>query len=264
MVNAVKRRGLHQSLLAVMAIAAVGVVVAWSPISPVALDAGDIALGQGHPVRALEHYDRVARSTPFITIEKAALERAVRVATVDLQDPAEARIRLRRLARAFPEEAAQAHERIGDLRLHAERLPELAAESYMRSFKLDQDDPEAPSRLMKAARARSEADQLTEARILWNRAATSFPEARVPALLGLAEAQLASNDAQAALDTYEEAERLTVDPTLSSYAALGAAACLERLGNLDGALAELDLADLPEDVFTSRRQALIERQAETW
>lgn len=258
------RRGLHQPLLAICALATVGILAAWSPMSPLALDAGDLALGQGRYIAALEHYDRVAKNTPFVSIEKAAIERAARVAVVDLQDSVEARLRLRRLARAFPEEAAQAYERIGDLRRDAEREPALAADAYLLAFEADVHALEAPTRLMKAARARGEADDFSSARVLWNRASTEFPEARVPALLGLAEAQLASGDAQAALSTYEEAEGLTADPTLSSYAALGAAACLERLGNLDGALAELDLADLPEDVFTSRRQALIERQADTW
>lgn len=260
----VKQRGLYQPLIAVLAIAGVGILAAWSPVSPLALDAGDLALGHGHPAAALEHYDRVALNTPFATVEKAALERAARVASVDLDNAEEARIRLRRLARAFPEEAAQAYERIGDLRLHSERRPALAAEAYVRAFDAETDAVEAPDRLMKAARARGEANQMALSRGLWQRVATEFPEARVPALLGLAEAQLAGGDAQAALSTYEEAELLTGDPTLSSYAALGAAACLERLGNLDGALAELDLADLPEDVFVSRRQALMERQADTW
>lgn len=262
MAEAVQRK--NHPLLVTMAMAAIGLFAIWSPMSPLALDAGDVALGEGRPVEALAHYDLVASNTPFVALEKAALERAVLVASVDLDNSEEARIRLRRLARAFPEEAPQALERIGDLRLHSERKPALAADAYMRAFKADPEDLGAPGRMMKAARSRAEADQLTLSKRLWTRAANEFPEARVPALLGLAEAQLAGGDAQAALETYEEAERLTADPTLSSYAALGAAACLERLGNLEGALAELDLADLPEDVFTSRRQVLIERQADTW
>ncbi|TNE84990.1 MAG: tetratricopeptide repeat protein [Deltaproteobacteria bacterium] len=250
--------------VALLAIGAVGLLGAWSPMSPLALDAGDLALGQGRPEDALVQYDRVADATPFQEIERAALRRAARVAAVDLDNPTEARLRLRRLARAFPDESAEALERIGDLWLDESRQPVKAAEAYKRAHEADPTHTDAARRLMKAARAWSDAGQLSRSRTLWEKAATEYPGSRVEGLLGLAEAQLAAGDAQAALTTYEEAAELTADPTLGSYAKLGAAACLERLGNLDGALAELDLADLPEDVFISRRQAMMDRQAETW
>ena len=118
----------------------------------------------------------------------------------------------------------------------------------------------APERLLKAARATLEAGKHHRSLVLFERAIQRYPEHRVQGLLGVAEASWAS----AALASYEEAERSSTDPVYGAYASLGAAACLERLGNLDGALAELDLAELPEDVLTHRRQALIERQADTW
>jgi tetratricopeptide (TPR) repeat protein len=216
------------------------------------------------PEDALAHYDRVSQASPFEDLQRAALWRAATVASVDLGDAADARLRLRRIARTFPDQAAEAHEQIGDLWRDEGRQPVKAAEAYLRAHRAAPADASAARRLMKAARARSDAGQLSVSRTLWERAATEYPGARIEALLGLAEAQLAAGDAQAALTTYEEAEGLTADGTLGSYARLGAAACLERLGNLDGALAELDLADLPEDVFLPRRQAMMERQAETW
>lgn len=250
--------------VAVLAIVTVCLLAAWSPVSPHALDAGDLALGQGRPEDALAQYDRVAQSSPFASLRREALWRGVAVASVDLGDDQAARLRLRMVAQEFPEDAAGAHEKIGDSWMDEGREPIKAAEAYMRAHRAAPADFGAARRLMKAARARGESGQLALSRRLWQRVATEYPGARIAALLGLAEAQLAAGDAQAALRTYEEAESLTSDPTLGSYASLGAAACLERLGNLDGALAELDLADLPEDVFVSRRQAMMDRQAETW
>ena len=52
---------------------------------------------------------------------------------------------------------------------------------------------------------------------------------------------------------------LARDPQLAAVAQLGAAACLERFGALDEALAAVDAADLPDALRSSRDRTLRER-----
>ena len=251
-------------LLVVVGLSVIGLLGLVSPVSPLGLEWGHLALGQGRPVAALRTYDRVAAWNPSDSLALEALRAGARVSAVDLGDLDGARLRLRRVARRFPSHAPSAWDEIGDLHQQGRHRPLLAAQAYLRSVDLAPSDPIAPERLLKAARATLEAGEHHRSLVLFERAIQRYPEHRIQGLLGVAEAQLASGDASAALASYEEAERSSTDPVYGAYASLGAAACLERLGNLDGALAELDLAELPDDVLTHRRQALIERQADTW
>ncbi len=63
---------------------------------------------------------------------------------------------------------------------------------------------------------------------------------------------LAHGDAHGALSRYQRALSYDEDPSLTTMARLGAATCMERLGYLDGALAELDGIELPPEVMEAR------------
>jgi tetratricopeptide (TPR) repeat protein len=79
--------------------------------------------------------------------------------------------------------------------------------------------------------------------------------------LGLANVALSNGDVEGALKYYENSSSHAFDSDVASVASLGAATCLERLGNLDEALAELDAADLPDDVRASRAARIKAREA---
>ena len=59
-----------------------------------------------------------------------------------------------------------------------------------------------------------------------------------------------------ALALYESAVDHAFDPDVAAVGRLGSATCLERLGDLAQALAELDEAELPPEVFSSRSEGL--------
>ena len=73
----------------------------------------------------------------------------------------------------------------------------------------------------------------------------------------LAQLQLIDGHIADALTLFEDVA--TGDDVRANVAKLGVATCLERLGNLDEALAELDEVDLPEAVRESRTEPMRSR-----
>lgn len=239
-------------------------ILLWlSPMSPTALGHADASLGMGNPERAVARYERVARLNPVAWIRAEALYRAGMVYAVDLDEPAKAREHFEQAVSLFPEHerAAEIHERVGQIRL-SEHRPEAAWRAFMAAYEVNPDDPRASERLREAARARGEAGDRAGAEALWDRIAVEFPEHRTRALVAKAALRLASDNPEGALPLYEQVAEQATDPNVIAVARLGAATCLERLGSLEEAMAELDEADLPEGVRESRRKSLNERLQE--
>jgi tetratricopeptide (TPR) repeat protein len=240
-------------------LAALTTLLMWaSPFSPTALGQADAALGLGSPEIAAARYDRIAAVNPFPWVRDEALYRGAMVYAFDLNDPIEARHRLEKLARHGPEDVlyAQIEEQIGQLLLRGEARPDEASRAFLAAYEAAPHDAAASGRLVAAARARREAGDLAEADKLWKRVAARFPELQVDALIARAELALAHDDAEAALALYETAVPAATTPDQVALSRLGAATCLERLGNIEAALAEIDTADVPADVRESRAKAL--------
>jgi len=234
-----------------------------SPASPAALGRADADLARGDAAAAAQRYDDIARVNPLAALREEALYRAALVWEVDLRAPRQARSRLERLAAqaSDPERCAEAHVRIGKIALLSEADPGEAARHFLLARDRVPDSDQAPQRTMLAARALAEGGQLAGARALWVGLTESSPEHEGTARLALAELALTEGDAQEALALYEEAEFQVHDPAQQALARLGAATCLERLGNLDEALAELDQIELPDSVRHTRIEALRARRS---
>lgn len=233
-----------------------------SPASPAALWRADVALGHGRAFDATVIYDAIARSNPLPWVRAEALERAALTWSVELQDATEARIRLeRRLYQTMPDnERADLLERIGQLLLlDGEQLE--AARRFREAHDIAPFVPGGPERLAKAARTAAGAGDLDLAARLYRRLGQTHPEDRARAELGLANVALAQGELEVALESYQEAAGHAFDADVASVASLGAATCLERLGKLDEALAELAAADLPDAVRASRAARIKARQA---
>lgn len=234
------------------------VALAWmSPWSPGALHWADLAMGLGRPEVAAAHYDRAARWSPFRGVRTRALARGAMIAAVELGDSVRARRQLERLARtvAAPAEQAEVKERIASLLLD-ERQPLEAARLLREAHDTCRACPEAPRRLLRAADLLSDFDVEDQALALYAQVLGRHPAQRSRANLGRAEILLARGETLEALHLFEDAASHTFDPDLAAVARLGATTCLERLGNLDEALAQLDAADLPPQVHASRREGL--------
>jgi tetratricopeptide (TPR) repeat protein len=233
-----------------------------SPASPAALWRADVALGHGRALEATEIYDAIARSNPLQHIRAEALERAALTWSVELQDPSEARMRLElRLYQTMPDdERADLLERIAQLLLlEGEQLD--ASRRFREAHDIAPFAPGGSERLAKAARAAASAGDLDLSARLWRRLGQTHPEDLARSELGLANVSLSRGDVEGALESYENSADHAFDADVASVASLGAATCLERLGNLDQALAELDEADLPDAVRESRAAQIKAREA---
>lgn len=233
----------------------VTVLLVWTtPMSPAALGRADAALGLGDPRQAAERYDAVAAFNLMPSIREEALYRASMVYAVDLRDPVEARKRLERLLRKSPEgeRLAEVYDTIGHLAIEVERRPDAAARAFLGAYEAAPRHPRGAERLTAAARARGEAGDTEGAADLWDLAQKRFPELRTQALLAHGELRLSVGDAEGALPLYILATESAQEAGQKAVARLGAAACMERLGNLEGAISELDASDLPSEVRITR------------
>jgi tetratricopeptide (TPR) repeat protein len=243
---------------------AIGVAIfLWtSPVSPVALWRADVLLGQGRAHDATALYDAIAATNPIPGVRARALDRSALTWSVELGQPTEARVRLEELLyhRMSRAEQAEVLDRVGQLLL-LEGQPLDAAVRLREAHDIAKELPTAPARLARAARAASLGNDLELSARMWRRMGQDHPSELARAELGLANVALTRGDVEEALASYQAAAAHAVDAEIASAARLGAATCLERLGDLDQALAALDSADLPPAVFESRAARIRAREA---
>ncbi|MCA9489837.1 MAG: tetratricopeptide repeat protein [Myxococcales bacterium] len=231
-----------------------------SPVSPVAVWRGDLLVASGRPEAAVQAYDAVARSNPFDTVRRTALERSGNTFAMDLGDVRSARLRFELLLAQTdaPREQAALLERIGGLLL-AEGDEAGAVVRLRESHDLFPQAPEAADRLMRAATIAAHAGDLVLADRMWRRLGKGHPERTALAELGRADVALRQGRIQDALTAYVRASDHTFDPDVAAAAKFGSSICLERLGDLEEALADLDEAELPSTVFEERAEKMRDR-----
>lgn len=236
-------------------------IAVWSsPLLPGALHWGDAALGLGRADIAAAQYDRVAEWTPLRSLQHRALERSALVYGVELDQPVAARMRLEWIARLSEGRAlADVKERIAGLLLE-EGQPVEAARLLREAHDADPGSAAASQRLARSAELLADHGAVDAALTALQQVAEQYPGQRARANIGRGQLLLAQGDALEALALFEDAVDRTFNADLRGVAKLGAATCLERLGNLDGALAELDEADLPHQVRASRLDGLRARR----
>ncbi|MBT3217491.1 MAG: hypothetical protein HN348_00225 [Proteobacteria bacterium] len=233
-----------------------------SPYSPAAFSRADAALAAGQPLVAVARYDAIAQSSFFESQRRVALHRSANVWAVELANPEQAQMRLETLVQMpLPQdELASVQASLAALWVE-EREILSASQAFLEAFETAPTSPHAASRLINAARLSGEAGKPKMALELWTRLGFHFPDHGPLAAVGQGEIHLAEGDVQAALSLFEDASHTAINADLEAVARLGAATCLERLGNLDGALAEMDFIDLPEEVLLQRREGIRHRQS---
>ena len=237
---------------------ALAVAFLWyHPASPIALWRGDVALGNGRPHAAIEAYDAVGHGHPDPAVRAEALRRSALVWAVELGRPDEARVRYEWLLplRMEHHERAEVLDHLGELLVDEGRYLD-AAQRLREAHDLDLDSPEAGDRLVRSARAAAMAKDFPMAERAWRRLAKKHPVLAARAHLGRANLRLQRGDAVGALALYEKAVDSAFDPDIAAVSQLGIATCLERLGDLDSALAELDEASLPSDIRAQRASSI--------
>jgi len=243
--------------------ALLGAVGLWlHPASPVALGWGDIAVGRGRPQVAVRAYDSVGHRHPSPEVRARAFLRSARVWAVELGDPEEARLRYEwSLPLPLPpRDRADMLEQLAALLDDVGRHRD-AAQRFREARDLDPGSPRAAERLVRAARAAARGGDRATADRTWRRLAEAHPAVAGRAWLGRANLELGEGNTVAALRHYERAVDHSFDPSVSAAAQLGISTCLERLGDLEQAIAELGEADLPRSI-RQRREAEIRARSE--
>lgn len=229
----------------------------FAPVSPLVEGQAEAALGRGLAEQAAASYAELGLVLPERVDRVRALERAAALQSLELTDAEEARrlLKLRLALGGAPEELAAVREELAETHL-AERHPEAASRQFVAAHDAHPESDRAAQRLIRAAELRIE--QPKQARSLWRKLMKEHPDHAGRANLGLGELSLAAGRPASALSPFQAASR-SPDEAVSAAARLGLAACYERLGELDGALAELDQSALPEAVRERRKAGLRER-----
>jgi len=248
----------------VLGVAALGALLWLLPGSPVTLWRADAALGSHAADQAVALYDDVGQNGWWTTLQTTALRRSAALLSTELAEPAQARERLEHVLALTPFEGHQAEraelrERIGELLLDERDLAG-AARAYVAAVAADPQGQAAGRRLVLAARTASEAGEAELAAQLWERVAQEHPQHTATARLAQGRAALRAGQTQQAHRLFSQALEHGGGPDLQAAARLGVATCLERLGSLDEAIAEIDLVDLPGEVRETRLDALRSRR----
>ncbi len=237
-----------------------GVAGALSPVMPWAVDTGDLLMAAGQHRAAWDWYGWVAEENPWDDQRRQAWRRAVLVAAIELGDPARAQLATRAwlASESSPRARARAHDRVASALLRDGDV-EGATAALQASWAEAPRALQAPDRLLRRAWLLADHGQLDEADSELARIGLRWPEMAPRADLERARLALARDQVPSALHHYEAALRHGAHGAVADVARLGAAVCLERLGDLDEAIAMLDTSELPEQVRAARYRSLQER-----
>jgi len=241
-------------LVLAVALCASAVFLGWSGRSPLAMSFADAAAGAGHLDAAIERYDTIAAVNPSEAVRADALWRAGMMLDADRHDAAAARSRFRRLSVMEGSDLrGPAYAQVGRILVTEERRLSAGGDALWDAQRVAPGHPDARRWLAGAAQAYAEAGEASSSERAWTALARDYPGDRVTALLGRAALKLAADDTTSALHLYRLAQdSAPATSAVAAVAGLGVATCLERLGDLDEALAELDAADLPDGVRSAR------------
>jgi tetratricopeptide (TPR) repeat protein len=235
-----------------------------TPMSPWALHRADALLATGDLTAAVASYQTVARWSVWPGQSREATWRAASLAGHGAGEPLQARRLYRTFLKAWPEDPRIAQARIALARIEWLDFgqPARAARQYTWAVRAAPSSPQAVDWLQRAGDAWLVAERPDQAKATWRRLIAEHPKDAAGAHLALA--RLAMNDGETE-QAFGHFQAVAVSgnrgPELT-LARLGMSLCLEQLGDLEAAVAELDEVSeqLPVQVWQQRRERLIARQ----
>ncbi len=257
-------RELGPALVPLLGLPLLVLIFAATPASPWALHRADAQLAAGALPQAVDAYQSVARWSVWPGQAREATWRAANLAASSAGEPLVARRLYRQFLKAWPEDPRIARVRLSLARL--EQLdfgrPDRAARQYTWAVREAPGAPEAADWLQRAGEAWLQADRPQQARAAWKRLIAEHPDQAPAAYLSLARLDLGMGEVERAYESFQSAAVQRRRGPEATLARLGMSLCLEQLGDLEAALAELDevAEELPYDVWQQRRERLIERR----
>jgi tetratricopeptide (TPR) repeat protein len=245
----------------VVGFVALGAALIVLPSSPLALVRADFLYGLGHTESALELYDDVAENGLIRTQRLSALRRSAALWSIEMNAPMESSKRWEALAKQSTNsiEQADAWRTVAQILSHDGRHADLAAQAYERSANLYVQDVDAAAQWMHAGTQWKRSGELERAKQIWITVTERYPLQRSDAYVALGRSSLSLGLGEQALSWFDNAVDTSHSAAQRGLAKMGVAISLERLGNLDEAIAELNGSSLPEDVQDVRRRKMLER-----
>jgi tetratricopeptide (TPR) repeat protein len=245
----------------VFALCVAGLVSVGSPASPLCLLRADFLHGLGQVESAVGVYDQIADAGLSASLRREALHRSAVLMRIELERPMEARSRFERLAKTYvvDSDRSEAWHQVALILAESGADPEGAARAFEQSAALLGTREPAVALWMSAAQQWVRSGQGARSKQIWLTLTERFPSHRSAAYVALGQYSLGREFAGVALSWFEHAVDHAKTEDGRGLAKMGVAICLERLGNLDEAIAELDSADFPEDVREVRRRKMRER-----
>jgi tetratricopeptide (TPR) repeat protein len=249
----------------VLLVCAIAGLTAWGvphPAAPWALQWADAYVGSGRPDKAVAAYVRIADVHLSMEVRRTARLRASLVYATQLGRPDQARVQLEELVAVTgaPDSRAELLQSIGELLLEEDQAPGAAAR-FEAAAKASPNHALAGRRMLCAGNVLVAARRDRQADALLRQVGSEYPALKGEADLGRAQLKLRKGNIEQALNLFEGALTHTYDADVASVARLGRTICLERLGDLDSALAELEDVDLlSHEIVQERAGALRSRQ----
>lgn len=235
-----------------------GATVWYSPLSPVAMQLADAEIASSTYEESFARYESIARVHWSMTVRDRALKRASMLHRLEGASDDDL-FRLMELVESS-EQQAMIQAELGYFYLSMDQ-PSDGASWLEKAQQTSPELPEAGDRLLAAARAREAASQLVKAEKVYERLGKRYKVLGAQADIGLAELLLAAGKARSAKRHFERAARRAKTDDLKALAQFGMATCLERMGDLEEALAEMDALDLPTRMLDQRRDGIRAHQA---
>lgn len=232
------------------------------PASPGVMLRGNFMHGIGCMDGAVTAYDVVAEHSVFQSQRLRALRRSAVLHDVALGDDKAALVRWSRLARQLSDSddaLAGVWSQIGVLHSRSGESPAHAAVAFEKAAKFSTQDEDSAKYWMAASDQWLLASNSRKASSIWMNLAETDSTHRSEAYVALGQWHLSQGRSEQALTWFERSVETASTDDQRGLAKIGVAICLERLGNLDEAIAELDAADFPEDVRHVRRRKMLER-----
>jgi tetratricopeptide (TPR) repeat protein len=214
----------------------------WGLVPILALPA--LVMGSVAVTSVLNHSQSILLDARTARLEMGDIEKSARLYRVVVRR--EAGNEMAALARV---ELAGLLEREMDRPVQAARLLEVAHDEHS-------SHADSASWLMKAAEIASTAERPKWAQTLWERVADTHPAAANKALLALARNHIAQGDQAAAFSAYQRVALEEATMEERSLARIGMSICLERMGDRDAALVELDELGHEDAMWRQRRERL--------
>ena len=231
------------------------------PFSPGSMLFGHFLHGLGQTSAAVSMYDQIAERGCFKSQRLSALQRSAVLMAVELGESTESRKRWELLARRSDDAAvkAEAWRQVGQSLGREGLHPNLAAQAFERSASLFAGPEQAAEQWMAAGEEWMAAAEPVRAMQIWLRVTKEYSHHASQAFVALGQMSLRQNQAEQALSWFDNAVDHAKNEDQRGLAKMGVSISLERLGNLDEAIAELVAADMPEDVRDVRRRKMKER-----